>query len=126
MLRIILCFIANYIMSRITLPFEYTNSSEFLCGYFITSYILVFIDYTFYKIAYTYVGWFSALTDADSNEKSCLHWFIRIIFDIGLYALTYLPVVSKLLTYLIHLFYIFIKAQYSEFMQKISDHLLSL
>lgn len=126
MLRIILCFTANYIMSRITLPFEYTTSLEFLCGYFITSYILVLIDYTFYKIAYSYAGWFSALTDADSNEKSCLHWFIRIIFDVGLYALTYLPVVSKLLTYLIHLFYIFIKTQYFELIQKMSDRLLSL
>lgn len=125
MLRTILCFCANYIMSRITLPFEYTNSLEFLFGYFITSYILILIDYTFYKIAYNYVGWFSALTDANSKEKSCLHWFIRIIFDITLYALTYLPAISKFLTYIVHMVCSFIEVKYHEFIQDILAILLN-
>lgn len=126
MRRALFYLFTNLIMTFIELPFEYTNGLELLCGYFITTLILALINYIFYHIAYSIVGWHAALTDSNSAEMSRLHWFIRFILASILYALTYLPAVSRLLTYLIHLFYIFIKEQYCELMQKLSDYLLSL
>lgn len=126
MRRALFYLFANILMTFIELPFEYTNGFELLCGYFITTSILTLINYVFYHIAYSFVGWHAALTDANSAEMSRLHWFIRSILASILYALTYLPAVSRLLTYLIHLFYVFIKTQYCELMQKMSDYLFSL
>lgn len=126
MRRALFYLFANIIMTFIELPFEYTNGFELLCGYFVTTSILALINYVFYRIAYSFTGWHAALTDASSAEMSRLHWFIRFILASILYALTYLPVVSRLLTYLIHLFYSFIKTQYLEFVQKMSDCILSL
>lgn len=119
MFRIIFYLAANFIMTFIELPFEYTSGVELLCGYFITSIIQIMIDYTFYKIAYSYVDWYAALRDANSEEKGCLHWFIRLICAIMLYALTYVPVVSKCLTHIIHFFYTLVATKCTEYMQEL-------
>lgn len=119
MRRTIFYLAANLIMTFIELPFEYTNGIELFLGYCITSSVLALINYIFYIIAYNLVGFHAALTDANSVEMSRLHWFIRFLLALMLYALTYLPCISKVLTYIIHLFYTFLDAKYNEFIQDI-------
>lgn len=119
MRRAIFYLAANIIMTFIELPFEYTNVCELICGYFITTSILAFINFVFYRITYSFVGWHAALTDANSAEMSRLHWFIRFILASLLYALTYLPAISRLLTHIIHIVCTFTTAKYCEFMQDI-------
>lgn len=121
MRRAIFYLAANIIMTIIELPFEYTNGVELLLGYCITSSVLALINYIFYIIAYNLVGFHAALTDANSVEMSRLHWLIRFLFALMLYAFTYLPVVSKCLTYIIHLFYTLVQTKYNELIQEITD-----
>lgn len=121
MLRILFYLAANLIMTFIELPFDYTNIFELLCGYIITSIILSILNYVFYKIAYNCVGWYAILTDANSEEKSCLHWFIRFFFAVLLYVLTYIPFISQLLTHIIHYTYQIIANKYNEFMEQIIE-----
>lgn len=118
MRRAIFYLAANIIMTFIELPFEYTNGVELFLGYCITSSVLALINYIFYRIAYGYVGWYAALTDANSVEMSRLHWFIRFLFALMLYAFTYLPFVSKVLTYIIHLFYTLGQTKCNELIQE--------
>lgn len=125
MRRAIFYLAANIIMTFIELPFEYTNGVELLLGYCITSSVLALINYIFYRIAYGYVGWHAALTDANSVEMSRRHWFIRFLLTLMLYALTYLPFVSKVLTYIIHLFYTFAQTKCNELILEISDILIN-
>lgn len=124
MFRIIFYLAANFIMTFIELPFDYINGAELLCGYIVTSIILSILNYIFYKVAYSFVGWYAALTDAYYEEKSCLHWFIRLIFAILLYALTYIPFISKLLTSIIHFSYQVIANNYYEYIQKLSESIM--
>lgn len=121
MLRILFYIAANLIMTFIELPFDYTDGFELLCGYIVTSTFLSILNYIFYKVTYSFVGWHAALTDATNEEKSCLHWFIRFIFAISLYMLTYIPFISRLLTCIIHFCYQIIINKYDECMQKVLE-----
>lgn len=121
MRRAIFYLAANFIMTFIELPFEYTNGVELLLGYFITSSVLALINYIFYIIAYNLVGFHAALTDANSVEMSRLHWLIRFLLALMLYALTYLPFVSKVLTYIIHLFYTLAQTKCNELIRETLD-----
>lgn len=125
MRRAIFYLAANLIMTFIELPYEYTNGFELLLGYFITSSVLALINYIFYRIAYNFVGWCAALTDADSAEMSRLHWLIRFLLTLILYALTYLPFVSKCLTHMIHWFYLLIVKRYNEFLLEFTHVLIN-
>ncbi len=124
MFRFIFYLVANIIMTLIELPFDYENGFELLFGYVYTTAILGSLNFCFYKIAYNYVGWYAALTDAGYEEKSCLHWFIRFILSSILYAVTYIPAVSSFLTYIIHLSYTFCESKYDEIVQEILDVLI--
>lgn len=121
MFRMLFYLAANFIMTFIELPFNYTNGFELLFGYIITSSILSILNYAFYKIAYSCVGWYAAITDANYEEKSCLHWVIRFIFAILLYIFTYIPFISKILTYITHFFYQIVINKYNESMQRIIE-----
>lgn len=121
MRRAIFYLAANIIMTFIELPFEYTNNVELLLGYCITSSVLALINYIFYIIAYKLVGFHAALTDANSVEMSRLHWLIRFLFALILYALTYLPFVSKVLTYIIHFLYTLAQTKCNELIREILD-----
>lgn len=121
MFRLIFYISVSIIMTFIKLPFSYTNAFELIWGNILTSLILSTLNFCFYLIAYKFVGWYALLTDATSEEKSRLHWFIRLVFALWLYALTYIPVISELLTDIIHSSYLFGVGKWNEFIQRISD-----
>ena len=126
MLRLLFYTAASFIMTFINLPFDYTNGFELLWGNILTSIFLSIINFAFYKIAYFYVGWYAVLTEADYAEKSLIHWFIRFILAISLYALTYVPIISNLLTGIIHASYSFLLNKYHEYIHSILEAFMNL
>lgn len=121
MFRLIFYIAASIIMTFINLPFNYTNAFELVWGNILTSLILSTLNFCFYLIVYKFVRWYALLADATSEDKSRLHWFIRLVFALSLYALTYIPGLSELLTGIIHSSYLFGVGKWNEFIQRISD-----
>lgn len=90
------------INNTINLSFEYRDGFEYLTGTIISSIILMVIDFLIFKIAWKLTRNWIIITEANSSESSHFHWICRCILAIALFAFSFTPFCSLLLTPIVH------------------------